>query len=49
MVEFYRQLSQTRDNAQSLRQAMLKTREQYPHPRNWAAFTLVGLPDSPPR
>jgi hypothetical protein len=25
-----------------LRQAMLTTKEKYPEPFNWAAFTLVG-------
>ncbi|NET59745.1 MAG: CHAT domain-containing protein [Symploca sp. SIO2E6] len=44
MTEFYRQLQQTSDNAQALRQAMLTTKKQYPHPRNWAAFILIGEP-----
>ena len=43
MTEFYRQLKQTGDKAQSLRQAMLKLKEQYPNtPKKWAAFTLIG-------
>ena len=44
MTAFYEQLQQqeTPDKAQALRQAMLSTREQYPNPRDWAAFTLIG-------
>ncbi len=26
----------------ALRQAMLETKEKYPQPVNWAAFTLIG-------
>jgi CHAT domain-containing protein len=42
MKEFYQQFQQTCDKAQSLRTAMLTTMEQYPNPREWAAFTLIG-------
>lgn len=42
MTEFYRQLQQTQDKAQALRQAMLTTKSQYPDPKNWAAFILIG-------
>lgn len=42
MVQFYRNLQQTPDKAQALRQAMLTTMQQYPDPINWAAFTLIG-------
>jgi CHAT domain-containing protein len=42
MVEFYRNLQQNPDKANALRMAMLTTRKQYPNPRNWAAFTLIG-------
>jgi CHAT domain-containing protein len=42
MVEFYQQLQQGKDKAQALRQAMLKTKETHPNPRDWAAFTLIG-------
>lgn len=42
MTEFYRQLEAGQDKSQALRQAMLITMEQYPNPRNWAAFTLMG-------
>ncbi len=42
MPEFYRNLQGNSDRAQALRQAMLTTMRDYPHPRNWAAFTLIG-------
>ncbi|HEY9808256.1 MAG TPA: CHAT domain-containing tetratricopeptide repeat protein [Halomicronema sp.] len=42
MTEFYRQLEQTKDKAKALRQAMLKTKEKYPLPKDWAGFTLIG-------
>ena len=42
MQAFYRHLEVTGDKAQALRQAMLKTMEEYPDPANWAAFTLIG-------
>ncbi|MEI2579986.1 CHAT domain-containing protein [Scytonema sp. PRP1] len=42
MTEFYNQLKLNPNKAQALRQAMLKTREFHPHPKDWAAFTLIG-------
>jgi CHAT domain-containing protein len=42
MVDFYRQLQSSPNKAQALRQAMLKVRQKYPNPVDWAAFTLVG-------
>jgi CHAT domain-containing protein len=42
MTEFYRQMQQNPDKAQALRQAMLIMKQQYPDPKDWAAFTLVG-------
>jgi len=42
MTEFYRQLDKNQDKAQALRQAMLITKQQYPNPKDWAAFTLIG-------
>jgi CHAT domain-containing protein/Flp pilus assembly protein TadD len=42
MTEFYRQMQHKPDKAQALRQAMLTTMKQYPDPRDWAAFTLIG-------
>lgn len=45
MTEFYQQLDQGQNKAQALRQAMLKTLETHPDPRNWAGFTLIGEAD----
>ncbi|BAY24046.1 TPR repeat-containing protein [Calothrix sp. NIES-2100] len=42
MVEFYRSLQTQPDKALALRQAMLKTKEKFPSPGDWAAFTLIG-------
>nr|WP_290221105.1 CHAT domain-containing protein [Trichocoleus desertorum] len=42
MTEFYQNLQGQPDKAQALRQAMLATLKQYPDPRDWAAFTLIG-------
>jgi CHAT domain-containing protein/Tfp pilus assembly protein PilF len=42
MTEFYRAFLKNPDKAQALRQAMLTALKQYPNPRDWAAFTLVG-------
>ncbi|MBP0020567.1 MAG: CHAT domain-containing protein [Cyanobacteria bacterium SBLK] len=42
MTEFYRQLQQNPNKARALRQAMLKTRETYTRPIDWAAFSLIG-------
>jgi CHAT domain-containing protein len=44
MTEFYHQFQSTGDKAQAVRTAMLTTLEQYPNPRDWAAFTLIGEP-----
>ncbi|MCF4969146.1 CHAT domain-containing protein [Nostoc sp. CMAA1605] len=41
-TEFYRQLKQNPHKAQALRQAMLTTKKQHPHPKDWAGFTLIG-------
>lgn len=46
MLEFYRQFQNNPNPAQALRQAMLIVRENYPHPRNWAAFTIIGASES---
>ncbi len=45
MSDFYRQLQINPNKAQAMRQAMLNTMKQYPNPRDWAAFTLVGESD----
>jgi tetratricopeptide (TPR) repeat protein len=43
MEEFYRQLwIQKLPKAQAMRQAMLKTKQQFDDPNLWAAFMLVG-------
>jgi CHAT domain-containing protein/tetratricopeptide (TPR) repeat protein len=42
MQSFYQNLQNNPDKAQALRQAMLATMKTHPHPRNWAAFTLIG-------
>ncbi|BAY23825.1 TPR repeat-containing protein [Calothrix sp. NIES-2100] len=42
MVEFYKSLQTQPDKALALRQAMLKTKEKFPSPGDWAAFTLIG-------
>jgi CHAT domain-containing protein len=45
MSDFYRQLQTHLNKAQAMRQAMLNTMKQYPNPKDWAAFTLVGESD----
>ncbi|MEO1296800.1 MAG: CHAT domain-containing protein, partial [Cyanobacteria bacterium J06636_16] len=42
MVAFYEQLARSQTKAQALRQAMQITKQQFPDPRNWSAFVLVG-------
>ena len=42
MTEFYKNLQKFPDKSQALRQAMLTTKQNYPDPLNWAAFTLIG-------
>ncbi len=42
MKEFYNQLKLNPNKAQALRQAMLKMMKHHPHPKDWAAFTLIG-------
>jgi CHAT domain-containing protein/tetratricopeptide (TPR) repeat protein len=42
MAVFYEEWLRHGDKAQALRQAMLATRDRYPNPINWAAFTLIG-------
>ncbi|OKH45959.1 hypothetical protein NIES2101_25650 [Calothrix sp. HK-06] len=44
MTEFYRSVQRQSDKAIALRQAMLTTMKQYPHPFDWAAFLLIGQP-----
>ena len=42
MKAFYRYFSEGRTKAESLRHAVRKTRQIYPHPYYWAPFFLVG-------
>ena len=42
MTNFYSQLQTNSQKPQALRQAMLSTMQEYPNPRDWAAFILVG-------
>jgi CHAT domain-containing protein len=43
MTEFYRSFKERKlSKAQALRNAMLKTKQTHPDPKNWAAFTLIG-------
>lgn len=42
MKAFYPGLQDDLSPAQALRQAMLKLRQQYPEPSDWASFILVG-------
>jgi CHAT domain-containing protein len=43
MTDFYENLQKNPDKAAALRQGMLATMKKYPHPRDWAAFTLIGV------
>lgn len=42
MTSFYRHLLDGKTKSESLRQAQLETRQQYPDPKSWAAFVLTG-------
>ena len=42
MTEFYQNLQQNHSKPQALRQAMLTVMQEYPRPRDWAGFILVG-------
>jgi len=42
MEHFYQRLQNGKDKAQSLRGAMLDTKQKFPNPGSWAAFTLLG-------
>jgi len=45
MGHFYAALQQGSSPVAALRQAMIQTRDRYPNPFQWAAFTAVGRPD----
>jgi len=42
MKQFYLNLRENPNKARALRQAMLSTRQRFPRPVHWAAFTLIG-------
>ncbi len=42
MTRFYEYWQGDTDKVTALHQAILETKENYPQPVNWAAFTLVG-------
>jgi CHAT domain-containing protein len=42
MVQFYSLLSHGTSRAAALRAAQRAIRAEYPHPYQWAAFTLIG-------
>ena len=43
MVNFYDVLGQGADKATALRVATLRTRKEFPRPKDWAAFSIYGL------
>jgi CHAT domain-containing protein len=43
MVHFYRAYLEHGNKGLALQSAMAETRRQYPEPKYWAAFTLVGM------
>lgn len=46
MAEFHKQLiDHNATKSAALRTAMLNTMQEYPHPRDWSAFVLIGNPD----
>lgn len=42
MKRFYENLKAGNSKAESLRQAQIEIRKEYPHPNSWAAFSLTG-------
>lgn len=42
MVKFYEELARDGNKARALRAAQIFTLERHPHPRDWAAFVLIG-------
>ncbi|MEM9217027.1 MAG: tetratricopeptide repeat protein [Cyanobacteria bacterium P01_F01_bin.150] len=44
MTAFYTEMLETGDKAHALRHAMLTTMDEYPDPRAWGAFILIGQP-----
>ncbi|MGB3268253.1 MAG: tetratricopeptide repeat protein [Microcoleus sp.] len=48
MTEFYQNLARGDNRAAALRCAMLTTKAQFPNPKAWAAFTLIGETETLP-
>jgi CHAT domain-containing protein len=44
MERFYQALQDNPDKAAALRQAMIQSIGEFPHPRDWSAFLLIGEP-----
>ena len=44
MVKFYEELARDGNKARALREAQLHTMKTFTHPRDWAAFVLIGQP-----
>ena len=42
MTGFYKRFQAGEDKATAMQQAMLQTREAYPHPYQWGPFVLMG-------
>jgi len=45
MTKFYQEFQTEPNKAKAIRYAMLATKDKYPDPLNWAAFTLIGESD----
>jgi CHAT domain-containing protein len=45
MTTFYKEMMAGHSKVAALRSAILSTKESSPDPSDWAAFTLIGLPD----
>ena len=47
MSYFYQNLENTPNKSVALRDAILATKDEYPNPREWAGFMLIGLSELP--
>lgn len=47
MSYFYQNLESTENKALALRNAILSTKDEYPDPKDWAGFMLIGLSELP--
>lgn len=43
MIHFYTEYLQHGNKGLALRNAMIETRKKFPNPKDWAAFTLIGI------